>query len=294
MSKITPTLWFDHQAEDAAKFYTSLFKDSKLGRIARYGKSGAEVSGQKEGSVVTVDFQIAGLTFVALNGGPLFKFSQSNSFFIYCQSSDEVDHFWEALSRKGQVMMELNQYPWAEKYGWVQDQFGVSWQVFLSRENQVQKIVPCLLFTNQKVGKGEEAIELYLSAFKNSELIAKEIEPKSKTIMFSSFMIDGYQFSLMESSIPHNFDFTHAVSYIINCKAQDEVDHYWSRLGEGGTYERCGWVQDKFGVSWQVVPHIMGELMSDSDPDRVEKVMKAMFKMKKLDIEKLKAAYKGE
>jgi predicted 3-demethylubiquinone-9 3-methyltransferase (glyoxalase superfamily) len=119
--QITPCLWFDIEAEEAAKFYTSIFKNSRIGRISRYGKEGHEIHGRPEGSVLTVEFEINGQTFTALNGGPVFKFNEAVSFQVYCENQEELDHYWEKLSRGGDAK--------AQQCGWLKDRYGVSWQV---------------------------------------------------------------------------------------------------------------------------------------------------------------------
>ncbi len=121
MQKITPCLWFDDKAEEAAKFYASIFKDSKIGGVTRYGKEGYEIHGMKAGTVLTVDFEIEGQKFVALNGGPIFKFNEAISFQVSCETQEEVDYYWEKLSEGG----ERN----AQQCGWLKDKYGVSWQV---------------------------------------------------------------------------------------------------------------------------------------------------------------------
>ena len=161
MQKITPCLWFDNQAEEAAKFYVSIFKNSKVGSVARYGEEGAKVSGRPKGTVMTVTFQLDGQEFMALNGGPMFKF-------------------------------------------------------------------------------------------------------------------------------------TEAISFIVNCKTQQEVDELWEKLSKGGEEGPCGWLKDKYGLSWQIVPTVLGEMMQDKDPEKSERVMKAMLQMKKLDIETLRHAYQQQ
>jgi predicted 3-demethylubiquinone-9 3-methyltransferase (glyoxalase superfamily) len=161
MQKITPFLWFDDKAEEAVTFYTSIFKNSKIGKIARYGDAGAQVSGRPKGTVMTVAFQLEGREFVALNGGPQFKF-------------------------------------------------------------------------------------------------------------------------------------TEAISFVVNCQTQDELDEYWQKLSDGGQEVQCGWLKDKYGLSWQIVPTILGEMLSDPDPKKAERVMKAMLQMKKIDIKGLKQAYEPQ
>ena len=161
MQKITPCLWFDDKGEEAAKFYVSIFKNSKLGKIARYGEAGAEVSGRPKGSVMTVTFQLEGQEFMALNGGPHFKF-------------------------------------------------------------------------------------------------------------------------------------TEAISLVVNCKTQEEVDKMWEKLSAGGKEGVCGWLKDKYGLSWQLVPTVVEKMFQDKDAKKTERVMKALLQMKKLDIKKLKQAYEGK
>jgi predicted 3-demethylubiquinone-9 3-methyltransferase (glyoxalase superfamily) len=158
MQKITPFLWFDDNAEEAAKFYISIFRNSRILNVARYGEAGAEATGRPKGSVMTVAFQLEGQEFVALNGGPVFSF-------------------------------------------------------------------------------------------------------------------------------------TPAISFVVNCVAQEELDELWEKLSEGGEIQECGWLKDKYGVSWQIVPSVLGELMSDPDPVKSQRVMQAMLQMKKLDIAGLKKAY---
>ena len=161
MQRISPFLWFDDKAEEAAVFYTSIFKNSKIGTIARYGDSGAEVTGRPKGTAMTVAFQLDGQEFVALNGGPQYKF-------------------------------------------------------------------------------------------------------------------------------------TEAVSFVVNCQTQEEVDEYWKKLSDGGQEVQCGWLKDKYGLSWQIVPTILSEMLNDPDPKKADRVMKAMLQMKKIDIKGLKQAYEQQ
>lgn len=121
MQKISPCLWFDDKAEEAAKFYTSIFKDSKIGDVTRYGKEGYEIHGREEGTVMTVEFEIEGQKFLALNGGPIFKFNEAISFQVYCETQEEVDYYWEKLSEDGDEK--------AQQCGWLKDKYGVSWQI---------------------------------------------------------------------------------------------------------------------------------------------------------------------
>ena len=121
MQKISPCLWFDDKAEEAAKFYTSIFKESKIGDVIRYGKEGYEIHGREEGTVMTVEFEIEGQKFLGLNGGPIFKFNEAISFQVYCETQKEVDYYWEKLSEGGDEK--------AQQCGWLKDKYGVSWQI---------------------------------------------------------------------------------------------------------------------------------------------------------------------
>lgn len=294
MKEITPCLWFDKNAEEAVNFYVSLFNNSKIGSVSRYGESGAAVSGQPKGSVMTMTFRLEGQPFMALNGGPEFKFSPAISFFVNLKTEKEIDGLWKKLSEGATVLMELGKYPFSEKFGWLQDKFGISWQLMIS--DRSQKIVPFLTFVGDQFGKAEEAINLYTSLFPNSateriERYAKGEQDKEGAIKHAVFTLNGQNFMAMESSLSHKFTFTHAISFMVNCENQKEVDHFWDKLSKDGQEEPCGWLQDKFGVSWQIVPIVLPELLQDPDRKKAEKVMKAMLQMKKIDINKLKQAY---
>ena len=190
--------------------------------------------------------------------------------------------------------MPLDKYPFSEKFGWVNDKFGVSWQVM--RGEAKQKITPFLLFVGEQHGRAEEAVKFYVGLFKDSKVIHVEHHGAGEgetegTVKHARFSLQGEEFMAMDSGLDHKFSFTPAISFLVNCASQAEVDRLWEKLSDGGSKEACGWVQDRFGVSWQVVPTVLGEMMSDADPVKVERVMQAMLKMKKLDIAALERAY---
>ena len=148
MQKIIPSLWFDTHAEAVVLFYTSIFTHTKIGSIVRYGDAAAKVAGMPKGSVMTIDFQLEGQDFLALNGGPIFQFTPAISFFVNCDDLHEIDTLWQKLSEGGVVMMALDKYPFSVRFGWVQDKFGISWQ--LSLTPNLQKITPFLMFTGDQ------------------------------------------------------------------------------------------------------------------------------------------------
>jgi predicted 3-demethylubiquinone-9 3-methyltransferase (glyoxalase superfamily) len=228
---------------------------------------------------------------MGLNGGPIFKFSPSISFFVYCKTEKEVNEMYEKLSEGGKVMMPLDKYPFSERYAFISDKFGVSWQIMLG--DSKQRIFPSLLFVDKDCGKAEEAVQFYTSIFKHSKInsmqhYGKGENGKEGTVMYSSFTLEGQEFSAMDGAGPHKFTFTPATSFIVNCDTQEEIDYYWDKLSAVPQAEQCGWLQDKFGVSWQIVPSILEKLMKGP---KAKKVMKELLEMKKLDIEKLQQAH---
>ncbi len=300
--KITPCLWFDDQAEEAAGFYTSLFGRSRIDAFTHYTEEGFDIHGRPEGTVMTMAFRLDGYRVVALNGGPHFKFTPAISFFVVHETEAEVDKLWEGLSEGGAVLMELGRYPWSEKYGWLSDRYGLSWQVSLGKMADVgQVITPSFLFGGDQCGRAEEAIDLYTSVFDNSSVTgilpfgADESPNREGTVKHAQFTLGGEVFMAMDSAFDHGFSFNEAVSLMIECESQEEVDHFWEALaGGGGEKGVCGWLKDRFGVSWQVVPASLDGMLRDPDTKRAARVTGALLKMKKLDIATLEGAYAGQ
>lgn len=247
---IYPCLWFDGQAEAAAAFYCSVFTNSEI----------------TVNTPMVVNFKLDGQKFMGLNGGPNFKINPSISFFVVCETEDEIDQAWGKLQNGGWILMPLDKYEWSEKYGWVQDRFGVSWQLFLGKKDDVgQKIAPTLMFVKEQCGKAEQAIRFYTSIFDNSNIngilkYSNEDHDVEGYVKHAQFTLNNQVFMAMDSSAEHAFTFNEAVSMVVECKTQEEIDYYWTKLSEGGREDRCGWLKDKFGVSWQIVPSIIGEL----------------------------------
>ncbi len=301
--KISQMLWFDNQAEEAANFYISVFPNSHIHRIVRYGKEGFEIHGQKEGTVMTMDLDLDGQRFSVLNGGPIFKLNPAISFFATFESESQVDAIWEKLSEGGIVMVPLDSTEWSNKYGWVQDRFGISWQIAFGSRNDVggQSFVPSLMFVKEHYGQAKEAMNFYTSIFKNSKISGilhynvNELPDREGTIKHAQFTLDGQTFMVMDSGLDHPFTFSEAISLIVNCETQQEIDYYWDNLTEGGdpASQVCGWLKDKYGVSWQIVPTIMEEMLQDPDTGKTDRVTKAFLSMKKFIISDLIKAYEG-
>jgi predicted 3-demethylubiquinone-9 3-methyltransferase (glyoxalase superfamily) len=301
MQKIVPHLWFDKEAKEAAEFYVEVFgKNSQVTHVS-------SLEGTPSGNVDLVSFQLWGYEFQAISAGPYFKLNQSISFMVNFDPSQDaeaktkIDELWNRLAEGGKVMMAIDKYPWSERYGFVQDKYGVSWQLILTNPEGEPRpqIIPSFIFVNEKCGKAEEAVDFYLSVFKPSKLGTRVKygpgqEPnKEGTVMFSDFQLLGEWFTAMDGAGKHEFDFNEALSLIVHCDTQEEIDEYWQKLSAVPESEQCGWLKDKFGVSWQIVPTVMNEMMSKGTPEQMARVTEAFLKMKKFDIAELQKVYNG-
>lgn len=293
MQKIVPHLWFDTAAGEAAEFYTSLFDGSRINDRTTLHDT---PSGTAE--LVTVD--LAGQHFMLLSAGPYFKFTPAVSFLIACRTIAEVEHLWARLSEGGSALMPLDTYAFSERWGWVMDRFGLTWQVMFHGDLDVrQKITPTLMFVGDVYGKAEEAIHFYTSVFSDAHggsiLRYGEDEAPNRpgTIKFAAFTLEGQGFANMDNGYDHDFTFNEAISFVVNCDIQAEIDAFWAKLSAVPDAEQCGWLKDRYGVSWQIVPTIMNEMMQDKDPVKLARVTQAFLKMKKFDIAELQRAYEG-
>jgi predicted 3-demethylubiquinone-9 3-methyltransferase (glyoxalase superfamily) len=299
--KIVPHLWFDKEAKEAAEFYCSVFPDSKITNITILRNT-------PSGDVDTVSFELWGQKFMAISAGPLFKFNPSVSFFVNFDPSREenarkkLDAVWEKLSEGGTALMSLDNYPFSERYGWIEDKYGLSWQLILTNPEGDPRppIVPSLLFVGDVAGKAEEAINFYVSVFKESKeghiaRYPKGMEPdKEGTLMFADFMLEKQWFAAMDSAQEHLFNFNEAISLMVYCDTQAEIDDYWEKLSAVPEAEQCGWLKDKYGMSWQIVPTTMDEMMANGTREQIDHLTQAFLPMKKLVIAELEKAYKGE
>ena len=293
MPKITPHLWFDKEAREAAAFYASTFRDSEV-------KSTSTLHDTPSGSVDLVTVELAGQPFALISAGPLFKFTPAVSFLVACDTKDEVDALWGKLSPGGSALMELAAYPFSERYGWVQDRYGLSWQVMFMGDRKItQRMTPTLMFVGDVCGRAEEAIRFYASVFRNAAVGhilrygSDEAPEKEGTVKHAAFTLEDQEFAVMDSARIHGFTFNEAISFMVNCDTQEELDYYWERLSADPKAEQCGWLKDAYGLSWQIVPTVMGEMLRDGDEKRIARVTEALLKMKKFDIARLKEAYEG-
>lgn len=298
MQKIIPHLWYDREAKEAAKFYTSIFPNSKITNLT-------VLEDTPSGKCDLVSFDILGYSFMAISAGPLFKFTPAISFMVNFDPSkdknakEQLDTIWEKLINGGKALMPIDKYPFSERYGWVVDKYGLSWQLIYTDQTGEDRppIIPSFLFVGDKCGKAEEASDFYISTFKNSKrgTIARYpagmLPDKEGTIMYTDFTLEHQWFTAMDSAHEHKFTFNEAVSLLVNCEDQTEMDYLWKQLSAVPKAEQCGWLQDKYGVSWQISSVELRDMMDHGTREQINRVTQAFLPMKKFDIAKLKEAY---
>ncbi len=301
-TKIVPHLWFDKEAKEAAQFYTALFENSKVTNTS-------VIKNTPSGDCDIVSFELGGQPFMAISAGPYFKPTPAISFMVNFDPSKDkeaaqhLDNAWTKLSDGGKILMDIGEYPFSKRYGWIQDRYGFSWQLILTNPEGEERpfIIPTLLFVSDAGKIAEEATDYYLTIFKHARrgalsLYQKGMGPNTEgAIMFTDFTLEGQWFAAMDGiSRIHAFTFNEAVSFMVNCEEQAEIDYYWKALSAVPESEQCGWLKDKYGVSWQIVPRAMNEMMTSDDRDATDRVTRAFLAMKKFDIATLQAAYEGK
>jgi predicted 3-demethylubiquinone-9 3-methyltransferase (glyoxalase superfamily) len=300
MQKIVPHLWFDTQAREAAEFYTSVFPDSEV-------HSSAVLRDTPSGDAQTVAFAVAGYEFMAISAGSSFTLNPSVSFLLNYDPSmiddaeQKLRRAWDTLTEGGAVLVPLNRYPFSQLFGWVQDRYGVSWQLILTDPAGEDRpfLTPLLMFVGDVCGKAEEATDFYMSLFDDARRGTLSHYPEGQepdragTVNFTDFQLEGQWFAAMDSAQPHQFGFNEAISLMVVCDSQAEIDEYWEKLSAVPEAEQCGWLKDKYGVSWQVVPARMNEMMSKGTPEQIRRVTQAFLPMKKFDLAALEEAYRG-
>lgn len=301
MQKIIPHLWFDKEAKEASEFYVSLFPNSKINTIRT-------IHDTPSGDCDIVSFEIMGYSLMSISAGPYFKINPSISFMINFDPAQDphaetrINEVWDKLASEGKTLMPIGEYPFSKRYGWIQDKYGVSWQLILTDPKGEPRpaVMPAFLFTQHMAGKAEEATNFYLSIFKDSKrgAIARYpagMEPEQEgTLMFTDFMLNGQWFVAMDSKQNHEFIFNEGLSLIVRCETQEEIDFFWDKLSAVPEAEQCGWLKDAYGISWQITPIVMDEMMASEDQEKINRVTQAFLKMKKFDIAKLQEAYEQE
>lgn len=299
MQRIIPVVWHDGTAEDAARFYAGLFPAARLGTLTRYGKVGFAQHGQPEGRVMTADVEIDGFRLSGMNAGAAFRPTPAVSYFVVLEDAAQVDRVWAGLTAGGAALMPLDAYDWSPRYGWANDRFGVSWQVALGRRADIGRAVaPFLLFTGAVAGRAEEAVAHYTSVFPDSAVTgvlrhAAGGAETAGTVKHAQFTLFGETFMAMDSALGHEFGFTEGNSFMVLCRDQDEVDRTATALSAEPGAEQCGWLKDRFGVSWQITPEALLTMIADPDRARADRVFAAVMEMRRLDLATLQRAYAG-
>jgi len=290
MQKIVPHLWFDTQALEAAELYVSLFEDSKILNTAMLYDT-------PSGDARTVEFQLAGFEFAAISAGPYFVFNPSISLMVACETKEEVDRLYTALVDGGSELMPLGAYDFSGWYAWISDRYGLNWQIMLVENiNEHKKIRPSLLFGMEVCGKTQEAMDYYAGVFPDSKvgyvnhyMEGKAKDPRAK-INYAELDIFDLEMVMMDHGYGGDATFNEAISFMIRCEDQKEIDYYWDKLSFVPDAEACGWVKDQFGLSWQIIPKKLAELLHNGTELERKRVTEAFLKMKKFDIAALERA----
>jgi predicted 3-demethylubiquinone-9 3-methyltransferase (glyoxalase superfamily) len=290
--QIVPCIWFNGNADEAVDFYKCVFADCEELRRSHYPTSGlADFQQDMAGEVLTIEFTIGDVRLTALNAGSEFKPNPMLSFIVNFDPSRDpdaaaqLDVAWERLSYDRNVLMELGEYPFSKRYGWVQDKYGASWQLMLTDPEGDPRpfLIPSLMFANDNVNRAAEAIDFYTSVFPDSRagMVANYPEANGEvvagSVMFGEFAVGSQWFAVMDSPVRHEFDFNEGISLQIECADQAEIDYFWGKLSHVPEAEVCGWCKDQFGVSWQVVPADIDQLMTPEN-------FATMMKMQKIVI----------
>lgn len=278
--KIIPNLWFEGNAREAVDYYTSIFPDSREISVANYPLTAeeglADFQQHLAGDVLTIEFELGKQHFTAINAGPEFKPTAATAFMLNFDPSTDsnaethLNELWEALIDGGEALMPLDTYPFSKRYGWVRDRYGYSWQLILSDPEGDPRpfVIPSLMFSGPNANHAEEAMQFYTSVFDDAKVgvVAKyetdEGPAKIGSIMFADFTLAGQWFTIMDTNQDHDIPFTEAVSLVVLCNDQEEIDYYWEKLSDKPEFEQCGWCKDKYGVSWQIVPRNIEALMT--------------------------------
>jgi predicted 3-demethylubiquinone-9 3-methyltransferase (glyoxalase superfamily) len=270
---IYPCVWMNGTAAAAAAQYTRIFRGSRV----------------LDDTPQMVTFELMGQKIAALNGGPRFEINPAISLFVTCRSTAETDRLWHALVENGSVLMPIDKYDWSERYGWLKDAFGLTWQINFDPEAPHDTLRPCLLFTAQNFGRAREAITFYTSLFKPSAtgLVAPfpDDTPHAGNLMYAEFSLGRTPFIAMDGPDTPEYTFNEGVSLVVLCDTQEEIDFYWNALVRGGEPAMCGWLRDALGVWWQIVPARLVTWLQD--PQRGPAVMQQLLTMRKIEIQKL-------
>lgn len=294
---ITPSLWFDGQAEEAANFYTTTLRDGQITRVDLYPDAGSKEYGYEPGDVQIVTFEAEGLQFVIINGGPLYTLNPAVSIVVYRTRPEELIELWNKLIEGGKERVPLGPSSFNQSFGWLTDKYGVSWQLMLAPEERIA--APSLLFADGSAGRAEQALRYYAETLPGSALgtlthfsVSNELGLEGM-LQYGELVVDGQRLIAMDSVHDPELVFSGALTLLLQCDTQEQIDALWERLSAVPEVEQCGWCQDTFGVYWQIAPRILDEMLRDGTPEEIDRVTQAYLPMKKFDIAALQRAFDG-
>ena len=293
MQKIIPHLWYDKEALEAATWYVSLFENSKIGHVST-------ISDTPSGDAQMIEFDLAGVSFSAISAGPFFTLNPAISLMVACDTREEVQRLYELLKEGATLLMPLGEYPFSQSYVWLQDKYGLNWQLmFTEWTKEVQKIRPVLLFSGDVCGKARQAMDYYATVFPETKTgivnyyADGEAEDDRAKVSYAEIEIYGTSFVVMDHGAGGEFSFNEAFSFMVPCENQEEIDYFWDKLSYVPEAEACGWLKDQFGLSWQITPEYMQDVFVHGTQEEAKRVTEAFLKMKKFDLVALEQARHG-
>ncbi|CAD5897220.1 VOC family protein [Carnobacterium maltaromaticum] len=285
-NKFAPCLWVDNQVEEMTELYTKVFENGKPLKTLYF----LEDAHGKIGDILTQSVQLANQEFILLNGGPEFKATPSISYMITCTSETQLQDLWQELSEGGKLLMNLAIYPGVGQFGWLEDQFGISWQFSLDQSSSSQKITPCFMFSGEQYGNASSAVAEWIEVFQSGEIL-EHYSNEDSTTKLAKFTLHQQEFMAMDSAVDHDFTFSLANSFYVYCENQKEIDRLWTAITSKGTEMPCGWMGDRFGVAWQTVTRDMDTMLDRKNLTKALAVTQAVYGMMKIDSEELRRVY---
>jgi predicted 3-demethylubiquinone-9 3-methyltransferase (glyoxalase superfamily) len=271
-------IWFQEEAAEAAAFYTQVLPDTRI----------------THESGLSIELTCMGTRFLFLQGAQDLQSNRTQSLFLYAGSAEQAAKCVEALSTHGEIIMPFGTYPWASHYAWIVDRFGIQWQIDGDPIRSSQKIVTTVMFANEQKNRVSSMLAQYATIFPNFiELMripaGPDIDPAPDAVSFAQYKIGSTVFNTMASPLPVTGQFNQRFSQILICDTQESIDYYWDALGAGGNYGMCGWLEDRWGLAWQIIPAELRSWLRDASTSN--RVMEALKRMQKIDINALRQSF---
>ncbi|NQN66948.1 VOC family protein [Streptococcus suis] len=287
MQPIIPHLWYNTEAKEAVAFYVDLFGGNVDWTYT--------ITDTPSGDSDLIQFQLGDMTLAAISAGPYFKLNESMSLMVNVASKDEVTRLYQALSEGGRVLMPLGEYPFSPYYVWLEDRFGLSWQLSYAPDlDKPYQFDICLLFSQDQVGLAQPMLDYYkdklpqASVGQLSYYGEGEAAVEAAKLNYAELLVAGQKMIVMDHGYGGEASFNEAFSLMLYVDSQDELNFYYDLLSAVPEAEMCGWVKDQFGISWQIVPRILMEAYDTASPETVKAVNDAVLQMRRLDFDQIK------